>query len=391
MRKFFISTSILIVLFSVSMLGSCAKKDLTSYLSSEVEEEIKENPGTHKWYSFSNENFVEIEKPEYAVSAALLPWTEAVRISSFASGKNSSYATVNRLGILTFKNDKVTLSKDVSVFANRTAGNLFLVEGTPMFTVYKSAFFNDTIKLPEYKFDKSQHYFLVQYDLGSKICYPVINCNNLLDPPESEVIDYVWDGINWLCNAKTIADGKIKFSYLNWVPSVSLTALSPVSAGSGITVTESDKDTFRAAKAVEGFDDIPDAIRKLLTGLYEKVPLEVEVRTWNCSPKVYKNKAGNSRMTELRAKAAIGEGYSGAIFEDGTFYFQGYIEGHSIVREGRPMVLRLPKLPAGFKYTDFVISENTLYASWEETTFYRVSRSGFIAVNLDKTLYGQKD
>ncbi len=391
MRKFLFSTGISILLIFASCLTSCAKKNLTSYLSDELEIQEAENPGTHKWYSFSNENFVEIEKPEYAVAAALLPWTEAVRISSFASGKNAAYATVNRLGILSFKNDKVSLSKDVSVFANRTAGNLFVVDGTPMFTVYKSAFFNDTIKLPEYKYDKSQHYFLVQYDLGSKICYPVINCNNLLEPPESEIVDYVWDGTNWLCNAKTISDGKIKFSYLNWMPTVSLTALSPVSAASGITVTESDKDTFRAAKEVEGFDEIPDAIRKLLSGLYEKVPLQVEVRTWNCSDKTYKNKAGNSRMTELHAKAAIGEGYSGAIFEDGTFYFQGYLEGHSIVREGRPMVLRLPKLPAGFKYTDFVISENTLYASWEETTFYRVSRSGFIAVNLDKTLYGQKE
>ena len=40
------------------------------------------------------------------------------------------------------------------------------------------------------------------------------------------------------------------------------------------------------------------------------------------------------------------------------------------------------KLPEGFSYGEFTIQGHTLYASWEETDFYKTARSGFISVDL---------
>ena len=59
----------------------------------------------------------------------------------------------------------------------------------------------------------------------------------------------------------------------------------------------------------------------------------------------------------------------------------------SILNKGNPLALRLPKLPAGYTYNEFVISGTSLYASWEETSFFKTGRSGFIQINLDSLLY----
>lgn len=370
-------------------LVSCSKKDFSVYFNSDsIDAEKIES--THQWYSFTNDNFVKIDKPENAVSSPFQPWTEAIRLSFANTFDGKSLALVNRLGILSFDDDKISLSKDVTVFGNRTVGSLFFADSIPMFTVYKSSFFNESIKHPEYKYDKSQHFFLVQYDLNSKICYPVINCNNLIEPAESEIVDYICDGRKWLCNVKTINDGKIKFSYLSWTPTVPLASLSPVTASSGISINEIDKEDFRNLKQNIDFTKAPERIQKLLTGVSDKIPFLVELKEIPAaSPKIYKNKAGSNKMSELKVCATMTENWSGALFEDGTFYFEGGVEGRHIVRGGRPVVLRLPKLTPGYAYTDFVISGNYLYAGWEERSFYKVSRSGFLSVNLDKTLYNE--
>lgn len=396
MLKIFSRTfaSFLICLIFCSGIVSCSKKNVTDFFDDEGKnsESSEKTSETHKWYSFTGDNFVQIERPDFASAAPFLPWTEAVRISSANSLGLNAYAVVNRLGILTFNNDEPVLTRDVSVFSDRTAGNLFFIDDVPMFTVYKSAFFNDSIKKPEYKFDKSQHFFLVQYDLKSKVCYPVINCNNLLNPAESEINEFTWNGKDWLCCGKTIADGKIRFSYFQWTPNAFLSELSPVNAADAIVVRESDEETFRASKQVLDFKLAPENASKLLKGVSSKVPFVIEIRqNGSGSPKTYRNQAGNYKMVELKAKGALTSEWNGALFEDGTFYFMGYLNGLHILRGGRPVVLRLPKLPSGFVYSDFVIADKTLYAAWEETSFYKTSRSGFISVNLEKTLYNEID
>ena len=47
---------------------------------------------------------------------------------------------------------------------------------------------------------------------------------------------------------------------------------------------------------------------------------------------------------------------------------------------------RLPLLPSGFSYGEEAISGNTLYVAWEESSFFKTGRAGFITVDLKPIL-----
>ena len=58
-----------------------------------------------------------------------------------------------------------------------------------------------------------------------------------------------------------------------------------------------------------------------------------------------------------------------------------------VLNGGKTVALKLPKLLAGYVYSGFTVSGSSLYAAWEETSFFKTGRSGFICVDLDAVLY----
>ena len=123
--------------------------------------------------------------------------------------------------------------------------------------MYKSTFFNETTKTLNYNNEKSSQYFLVQFDKSAKISYPVINSNNLSSLPNAEVIDFIWDGINWLCCIKSMEDNKTKFEYISFSPTISLLSLSPATAEGNISIKQSSVEEFRIAKAQIDYKNAP--------------------------------------------------------------------------------------------------------------------------------------
>ena len=349
----------------------------------------------HSWYYFTENGFSPVEKPKFAPQCPSVPWTEAVRISSANSvnaknGETQGYAVVNRLGILSFQNNKFDLSKDITLFSDKTAGNLVFYEDTPLFSVYKSTFFNDSIQNATYKNDNSLHLFLVQFDINTKISYPIINCNNITNEENSEVTDFYWDGKNWTCSIKSVSNYKNNFSYIQWRPNIPLLSISPSNASASISVEESNVEKFRELKAQKDFEQAPERIKKLLAGFSNSKSFSVELKNiGGISPRNYQNQVATFKEKELKAKGILSESWSCILFEDGTLFIEGALPGKHILREGKPVAIRLPKLPGGFVYSDFVISGSTLYAAWEETDFYSIKRSGFLVVDLDKTLYSK--
>ena len=388
-----------------------------------------ESNGSHTWYYFTREGFKKVATVQNVPQTAFIPWTEAIRISSAncatTAGENKAFAVINRLGIISFNGEEKQLSKDENIFTDRTAGNLIFLNETPIFSVFKSAFFNDTIKDFKYSAEGSQHLFLIQFDPASKIAYPIINCNNLTKEKNSEVVDYYWDGINWTCCIKTISDTKTDFSYINWKSVPSLLVLSPVNANSNISITESSQDEFRAKKEQLEYKLAPERIKKMLAGFSKRTNFSIDVKnSGGCSWRNYKNVAGNgwapaggsggnasassnpavatggstaasyprenaASARELYATAILAQTWSAALFEDGTLFLEGALPGKHILRGGKPVAIRLPKLPDDFVYSDFVISGTTLYAAWEETSFFKTGRAGFVEINLNKTLYSK--
>ena len=390
-----IRTNFICITLMTLSLGFFGCKDKSkSFESTEQIPQISLNSknGSHKWYYFTRTDYKPIDKIQNVPYSPLTPWTEAVRISSAncatTAGENKAFAVVNRLGIISFNGEEKQLSKDENIFTDRTAGNLIFLNETPIFSVFKSAFFNDTIKDYKYSAADAQHLFLIQFDPQSRISYPIINCNNLGKLPNSEVIDYYWDGINWTCCVKTISDVKTDFTYINWKPVPSLLTLSPVNANSNISVTESTQDEFRAKKEQLDYKFAPERIKKLLAGFSKKTSFAIDVKTSGGSSwRNYKNTVDDSK--ELYATAIIAQTWSAALFEDGTLFLEGALPSKHILRGGKPVAIRLPRLPMDYVYSDFVISGTTLYAAWEETAFFKTGRSGFVEINLNKSLYSK--
>ncbi len=385
---------ICISLMTLSLgLFSCKDKSKSLDNAEQIPQiSLNSKNGSHNWYYFTRTDYKAIDKIQNVPYSPLTPWTEAVRISSAncatTAGENKAFAVVNRLGIISFNGEEKQLSKDENIFTDRTAGNLIFLNETPIFSVFKSAFFNDTIKDYKYSSADALHLFLIQFDPQSNISYPIINCNNLVKLPNSEVIDYYWDGINWTCCVKTISDVKTDFTYINWKPVPSLLTLSPVNANSNISVTESSQDEFRAKKEQLEYKFAPERIKKLLAGFSKKTSFAIDVKTSGGSSwRNYKNTVDDSK--ELYATAIIAQTWSAALFEDGTLFLEGALPGKHILRGGKPVAIRLPKLPMDYVYSDFVISGTTLYAAWEETSFFKTGRSGFVEINLNKSLYSK--
>ena len=376
-------------------LAGCKKEKTSQNIPAQNAVSVEITKKNHAWYYFSTHSFHQVDKPQLAPSQALKPWTETIRISSANNSTETSdnitaYAIVNRLGVLKFNGDEIFLSPDVTLFTDRTAGNLVFMGNIPLFSVYKSSFFNDTIVDPNYKNDDSAHLFLVQFDSTAKISYPLINSNNLTTKKNSEVTDFYWNGREWCCSIKTISDTKNEFSYMMFKPQIPLLAISPSTAAESIYTEETDVDTFRECKKQINYKDAPERIKKLLSGFDTKLPFQITVKNaGGFSPRVYTNEVTSSTEKELHAAAILSQSWSAALFEDGTLFLEGALPGRHILRSGMPVAIRLPKLPTGFVYSDFVISGTTLYAAWEETTFYKTGRSGFLQVNLDRTLYSR--
>ncbi|MCR4742904.1 MAG: hypothetical protein K5866_08575 [Treponema sp.] len=376
--------------------ASCKKDKIQSNQEIEVAPEIKLTQSNHTWYYFTDDGYFKTDKPQNSPYRLQAPWTEVTRISSSGTAAedqnlvNKGFAVVNRLGILCFENDRIVLARDNNLFSNRTAGNLVFLNNTPIFSVYKSAFFNDTITDPNYKSDDSQHFFLIQFDDKTKVCYPILHCNNLIEESNSEITDFSWDGLNWYCSIKTISDTKNSFSYVSWKPTISLLDLSPSNAKGNITVKEISQDDFRNTKAQIDYSKAPNRIKNMLSNFSSKIPFQMELKAaGGHSSQTYLNSIENSQKEELKAKAIISQSWSCVIFEDGTLFIEGALSEKHILRNGKAVAIRLPKLPAGYVYSDFTISGTTLYVGWEEAAFYETSRSGFLQVNLEKTLYSK--
>ena len=391
-RSIYFFYCLFVLSFSI-IFAACSKTQPVMEIPVSIPE-VTVNQSNHNWFYFSRNEICEADKIQNVPQTKEFPWTEARRISSANNTVNpesegKAFAIVNRMGIICFEDDKFTFAKDNNLFNDRTAGNIAFLNDTPVYTVYKSSFFNDTITEDNYKKDNSQHLFLLQFDDNAKISYPVLNCNNLTDESNTEVIDFNWDGMDWLCCLKTINNNKIEFSYIKWAPTVSLLEVSPSTAKNKIRISESDVDTFRTAKTQYDFSKAPDRIKKLLDGFTEKLSFSIEVKNaGGTGAKIYENSVSSDEKT-LNAKAIISHSWSCAIFEDGTLFIEGALPGKHILRQGKTVAIRLPKLPPDFVYSDFVISGTTLYAAWEEKDFYNIGRSGFLKVNLEDTLYSK--
>lgn len=338
------------------------------------------------WYYIDATGINRAETVRMVPAVAKRPWTEAIRISSASVAADleneapKAYAVVNRVGILEFDGNEVKAYPDVTLFTGKTSGNLVFSENVPLFLQYKNSFFNETSDTKPQQY----HTFLSQFSTTTKISSPVLAVENLGFTRESEIVDYVWDGTVWICSVKTLSGDKTSFSYVSWQAKNPLLTLTPVNVSQSILINESQREVFRELKSPHDFSNAPLRLRELLSGIPEEMAIHVTCYTaGGQSPREYIRQKSGDEELPLMSSACIAETWVCAVFQDGTVYLRGALYDKPVFNNGETVAFKLPRLPAGYVYSDCVITGTTLSVAWEETSFFETGRSGFLSVDLN--------
>ena len=384
MNKFFSELFIFVILLAGA---SCSRKN-EPVTFTQVVPQIELSEKNHKWFYFDDDEFFQTPRPQEAPLKEFRPWTECVRISSAASlpvaqtsAPYAGFAVVNRAGMLALKEGGAELFGDVSIFSNDTAESLVFSDGVPVFYLYRSTFFNDRLN-DNSNVVQSSRSFLVEFNPNSCLCYPLVTYESLNLLPTDQISGYFWDGKTWACAAKRMLDedDKVQFTYFYWEPVVSLTDLNPMFTKDMFTFRTSSEEEYTALNMPRLFDQAPAPLVSLLRQIPVELTLYVSWRDSSGTSPVSYYQGGNGSVP-LNAHAALVplSGITVAVFADGTTYIQ---------RTGQKEIaaFRLPLLPGGFVYGDFAVAGKSLYVAWEETSFFKTGRAGFLQVDLGDIL-----
>ena len=370
-------TTLALLVLGTAFLVSCRGKGAVE----KVLPEIKSTQKNHLWYCFDENGFVQTEGPQLSPQVLEKPWTEAVRISSAASapvtldGKDRGYALVNRLGMLMFTEKGIQLQKDTSIFSGVTADSMVFSNDRPVFYLYRSSFFNKAAENGQLVTVQPSRPFLVELNPEAKVFFPLVTYSNLNLADDADIIGYFWDGKTWACSAKRILSDRVEFSYFYWVPDVPITDMSPALSSLGKnSFRPSSEDDFRALNMPKLFSQAPDELKGLLASIPADYTVSVLWRDGSgTTPVLYYQQGTGTAPLEACGALVPGCGYSVAVFSDGTTY---------IDTKEKKFAFRLPLLPAGYSYGEFALAADKLYVAWEQSSFYKTGRSGFIEVSL---------
>lgn len=376
------------------ILISCAQKKSPEQISVATEEvvNLEKKNSTFEWFCLTRNGFEKIERPQKTPAIIKKPWTEALRISYMAQAAEDSpldvdansapkvFALVNHLGVIALGANEIKVYKDETIFANRSAEKIVFMNGTPVVSVYKNSFFNEKISASE-----MFRPFLVQFAQDSGVFFPILTYENLALDERTQVNDFCWNGTQWFCSIKSSDENETKFEYLKFRPETTLLSISP--ERNFISIEESSEDEFRAQRRPQKFSDAPERVKNLLNNLPANFNFYAECKIAS-GPTPHEYLRGKVSSGAMRkATVQISDTWIAALFEDGTTFLNGALYGKKILNGGKPIALRLPKLPSGYVYSDFGISGTQLFAAWEESEFYKTGRAGFIKVDLGKILY----
>ena len=355
--------------------------------------QIEKKAAARKWFALNKDGFFPVDAPQKAPAALQKPWTECIRISCMAQANEKSpldisaggspkiFALANRLGMIVMAQDGAKLFKDPQFFEERTADKIVFMNGVPIYSVYRNSYFNE-------KISSRQPFrpFLVQFTADSGVYFPILTYENLSLPENSEVNDFCWDGKEWFCSIKNYTQSETNFSYLKFRPETALLSISPEK--NLIAIQKSSEEEFRSVRRPKDFSAAPARVKNLLKGLPADFDFYVECRdSGGATAREFIHSKIKEPNSISRAAVHIAQTWVAALFEDGTLYLNGSLYANKILNNSRNLALRLPKIPEGYKYTDFGISGTVLFAAWEQTDFYKTGRAGFLQVDLKPILY----
>lgn len=337
----------------------------------------------YRWYYYSHNGILEIDTPNNVPQTIFRPWTECLRTAGLTNVGKFSFLLVNRLGLAELPrslSEQPKLHTDALYFNDTTINNLVAVEDNPVFHVYRNSFFNN-------KASESPLPFLIQYRTKNDLFFPLLRVTDLELDEKLELVHLQYDGSAWTASFKSSIADRIEFNYIQFFSYEPLISLTGASKPEQIQKQILSQERFRQIVCNYEYQYAPERMKALLSQIPEELPLDINFTgTDNGTPLNYVRVSADDTVPFTGVVKDTGINIA-ALFSDGTVYFSGALDGTYILRNGKTVPFRLPKLPAGFLYTDFVLSGTVLYVAWEEELFFESSRAGFIAVDLQKVLY----
>ena len=404
LKSIFTTMSAISIISSFVLVSvACKEKDKTGDDSEDASgiavKQLPDKSNDHYWYAFKSDSFVKVSLPQKAPYQSEAPWTECTRIADSDTGLDGNgYFLVNRLGALVFeKKDTPTLIEDKMFLSKSTISNLIFSEGKPYFTLSKNIRFNKN--LDEYKYSDDSEFlarpYLMRIDTQSRLLLPCVTYADLNVGRGMEISGSYFDGLNWVSLVRradeTPFDNGMDNSgieYKRWKANLSYSALSAAYSEDKLTVESVGSDAYSSSYRPYSFDAAPEGLRELLSPLPDSFGFSVVHRNaGGGSPKFY-YRLGSTGSSD--GVAITGGTWNCAVFEDGTTYFCGSLEGRGLINEGKTVAFRLPKLPKNFFYTNFCVSGDYLVIGWEECAekeFFKIKRSGFLTVDMAKLFY----
>ena len=375
-------------LFAASVcifLTGCLSKE-TKIEDNDFEFVMKQKSSDHKWFYFSNESFDEIDLPQHSPIFALKPWTESVRICDGNTTKEGkAIFLVNHLGALYFDGNEIPdLIQDYQLFSDSTAGNLVFEGNEAFFTLVKNSFFNKTANQNQ----NQEQSHIIRLSLDQKLFFPVVTYGELNIGQAGEVTNTFFDGEDWFSSVKSTKNNKVSFHYIKWKSLVDLAQVEPFSKNTtsgNISVSEISERSYRNLITPEDISKAPPRLRELLKSIPKKFSYSLTFRETGGSSPLYFTAGTDGDGTV--ANAILKENWICAVFADGTTYFAGGIDGKPLIKNGKTIAFRLPKLPKRYTYQSFALTGKYLIVSWEESDFYKTGRSGFITVDMEQLFY----
>ncbi len=373
----------------ITFFSACKAKAKTSYPLGKDLPELQAKQKNHTWYAFTENSIMQVDLPQKAPEVFEKPWTEAIRVSSCASSPSTAgslyaCALVNRLGLLVLEPSSIKLYQEASIFNGVTVDSIVYSSGTPVFYMYRSSFFNKSLEKGENESLLPSRPFLVEFNASSNTFYPLVTYSNLNLKEDEQIIGFFWDGKVWTCTSKRILNDRVEFSYFYWEPNIPITELSPaLSSADLFTFRPSTEDEYRYLNMPRSFKNAPEELKTLIASIPPEMTLSISWRdTSGTSPIQYYQQGNGNILLYAHGTVVPRSNYAVVVFADGTTYLKQL----NNEEESGIVAFRLPLLPAGYSYGEVALAGNTLYVSWEQSSFYKTGRAGLISVDLAAVL-----
>ena len=347
---------------------------------------------THRWFYFTDNGFLETQKPSQAPSRTFSPWTETPRITAGALIQGTVFFAVNKLGILVCPatsgfqpngiSSKTYLVKNPDLFLKHSTGDIYCINEKPVCSFYT----NNIFDIPEKTIQENLDFkdaILVQFD-NTTNTFNTLFYSDTFYPSDKEAeysnvrlssLQYV--DTNWYAAFKSSTDNKTTFLFTKTTEDTTETSSNSM---------QISQDAFRTAIKPLSYSKAPEKIHNLLYMIPKSTSFYLRYIQDSMTSTVIYSQSKNDTVA-LEGCAMTLPNCSVAVFSDGTTYFAGTLPFKHVLKNGNTIAFKLPKLPSGYLYGNALLSGSNLYVSWEQTDFYKTGKSGYIVVDLEKVLY----